>query len=275
MFVAKALADDRALDLPFSPAFIKLLRGDAVTLQDWKHVDAAAASAIARLDELRAERECAVDKSSIDAKIAGLMMTCQVPGCSEAMRAGRLDAETDLSGNNISAFLHGLVEDVLVQGTAVAVDNFRRGYSRVGDLRGWSWLTVAELRELMGGSEGTDADWRPATVLAHVTLRKYTPTSPPLEAFLHVISNFDKAQRRSFLRFLTGAPRLPAGGWGALSPRLTIVRADPAPGCSADDPLPTVSACHSYLKLPPYSNEETLRRKLLYSMSEGIEFAFD
>lgn len=41
---------------------------------------------------------------------------------------------------------------------------------------------------------------------------------------LDIMSEFTPEEQRAFLRFVTGAPRLPPGGLAALSPKLTIVR---------------------------------------------------
>ena len=41
---------------------------------------------------------------------------------------------------------------------------------------------------------------------------------------LEIIQEFEYAQRRAFLQFVTGAPRLPPGGLASLNPKLTIVR---------------------------------------------------
>lgn len=41
--------------------------------------------------------------------------------------------------------------------------------------------------------------------------------------FLEIIQEFDARQRKAFLLFVTGAPRLPPGGLAALKPKLTIV----------------------------------------------------
>jgi E3 ubiquitin-protein ligase TRIP12 len=38
------------------------------------------------------------------------------------------------------------------------------------------------------------------------------------------MGEFTPEEQRSFLQFVTGAPRLPPGGLAALSPKLTIVR---------------------------------------------------
>jgi hypothetical protein len=41
---------------------------------------------------------------------------------------------------------------------------------------------------------------------------------------LEIIRDFDHGQRRAFLQFVTGTPRLPPGGLASLNPKLTIVR---------------------------------------------------
>lgn len=42
--------------------------------------------------------------------------------------------------------------------------------------------------------------------------------------FLEVIQEFDYEQQKAFVKFVTGAPRLPIGGLASLNPKLTIVR---------------------------------------------------
>ena len=41
---------------------------------------------------------------------------------------------------------------------------------------------------------------------------------------LEIMGEFNSEQQRAFLRFVTGAPKLPSGGLAALNPKLTIVR---------------------------------------------------
>jgi len=41
---------------------------------------------------------------------------------------------------------------------------------------------------------------------------------------LEIIQEFGCDERRAFLQFVTGAPRLPPGGLAALNPKMTIVR---------------------------------------------------
>jgi E3 ubiquitin-protein ligase TRIP12 len=97
-----------------------------------------------------------------------------------------------------------------------------------------------------------------------------------VQYLLTVMSELGPDDKRLFLRFITGSPRLPIGGFAGLSPKLTIVKASTAPGTHQDEKLPTCSTCQVYLKLPPYTSIDILREKLLFAIREGQEhFAMD
>ena len=76
-------------------------------------------------------------------------------------------------------------------------------------------------------------------------------------------------QRRDFLQFVTGSPKLPIGGFKALSPQLTVVCKTVDNGKKPDDYLPSVMTCVNYLKVPQYSGEEIMRRRFEVAMAEG------
>ncbi len=48
--------------------------------------------------------------------------------------------------------------------------------------------------------------------------------SRAVKFLLEVLSGMTAEERRQFLQFVTGSPRLPIGGFKALNPRMTIVR---------------------------------------------------
>ena len=63
-----------------------------------------------------------------------------------------------------------------------------------------------------------------ATVVEHLKFdHGYTRSSRAVGFLLEVICEFDDATLATFLKFVTGSPRLPVGGLARLSPRLTIV----------------------------------------------------
>ncbi|MCO5580941.1 hypothetical protein L7F22_034815 [Adiantum nelumboides] len=131
--------------------------------------------------------------------------------------------------------------------------------------------------------------WTADSLVEHIKFdHGYTASSPPIRHLLEIMGEFTPEQQHAFLRFVTGAPRLPSGGLAALNPKLTIVRKHPTgvsgttavlgstpPGTSAlgtplaDGDLPSVMTCANYLKLPPYSCKEVMRERLLFAISEG------
>jgi E3 ubiquitin-protein ligase TRIP12 len=98
----------------------------------------------------------------------------------------------------------------------------------------------------------------------------YSQGSQTFNNFLEVLSEFTEDQKREFLMFTIGAPRLPLGGLKNLSPKLTVVKKHPHnESQSSDSILPSVMTCQNYIKLPDYSSKEVLRKKLLVAMKEG------
>ena len=83
------------------------------------------------------------------------------------------------------------------------------------------------------------------------------------------MSNFDVQQRRAFLQFITGSPKLPLGGFRALKPKLTVVLKHAESGLTPDEYLPSVMTCANYLKLPKYSSKEIMQQRITQAMHEG------
>lgn len=83
------------------------------------------------------------------------------------------------------------------------------------------------------------------------------------------MSEMNDEERREFLQFTTGSPRLPIGGWKALRPVFTVVRKSSEAPLTADSYLPSVMTCANYLKMPDYSSKEIMRERLRVSMKEG------
>ena len=76
---------------------------------------------------------------------------------------------------------------------------------------------------------------------------------------------------------MTGSPRLPNGGFGAMDPKFTVVLKKPVAPTGTkiilsqemmnspkyiDEILPSVMTCQNYIKLPGYTNYDILKQKL-------------
>jgi E3 ubiquitin-protein ligase TRIP12 len=115
----------------------------------------------------------------------------------------------------------------------------------------------------------------------------YNLDSKSVRNLLATMSEFDAQERRDFLQFITGSPKLPIGGkfsthsmtnihhtntstgFKALTPMFTVVCKPSEPPFTSDDYLPSVMTCVNYLKMPDYSTVEILREKLSVAIREG------
>lgn len=116
----------------------------------------------------------------------------------------------------------------------------------------------------------------------------FTMESTSFKNLLTILSEMNEDERREFLQFTTGSPRLPIGGkmihflstltrklmhaivgWKAMRPVFTVVCKTAESPLSPDDYLPSVMTCANYLKMPDYSSKEKMRTRLLTSMREG------
>jgi E3 ubiquitin-protein ligase TRIP12 len=110
--------------------------------------------------------------------------------------------------------------------------------------------------------------------------------SPSVRNLLQTMSEFTPTQRRDFLQFITGSPKLPIGGtcpepvfiqfvliaplgFKSLTPMFTVVCKPSEPPYTSDDYLPSVMTCVNYLKMPDYSTVDVLRKKLSVAIREG------
>merc|ERR1712032_36990 len=90
------------------------------------------------------------------------------------------------------------------------------------------------------------------------------------QGLLQVMLEMNKLEKKSFLQFTTGSPRLPLGGFKNLSPKLTVVSKKMTnENDSPNGSLPTVMTCQKNMKIPNYSNVEILKEKLFFAMYEG------
>lgn len=128
-------------------------------------------------------------------------------------------------------------------------------------------MTYSELVSLFGKAE---EDWSYATLSDTIRAdHGFTMESEPVKHLLEILSNLSLAEKRQFLQFTTGSPRLPIGGWKALRPIFTVVRKIPEEPLSADDYLPSVMTCANYFKMPAYTTKEIMLTRLVTSMKEG------
>jgi E3 ubiquitin-protein ligase TRIP12 len=170
-----------------------------------------------------------------------------------------------LNVENLEEYVHHVVEATVKSGIARQMEAFKSGFNEVFPLNKLQVFSEDELDRLLCGEQDT---WDFGKLVDHIKFdHGYTSSSPPVINLLEIIQEFGSHQRRAFLQFITGSPRLPPGGLAALNPKFTVVRKHNSN--DADSDLPSVMTCANYLKLPPYSSKEKMREKLIYAITEG------
>ena len=286
-FVARALLDSRIIDFNFNPIFLKLIQflnrktlqahttpkqsRKFATLSNLHLVDPELARSLEHLQKYIKvyERTPASQKRDLridDATIEDLGLYFVLPGYPnyELIPNGR---EVQVDHTNLEAYIHKVVDATLFTGVISQTKAFMEGFSKVFPINSLIIFSYKELVELFGNAE---EDWSFDALSSAINANHgYNKESEGIKNLISVLVEFDKEEKRQFLQFLTGSPRLPIGGFKSLRPELTVVRKMAEDGLKDDDYLPSVMTCANYLKLPNYSSKDVMKRKLLQAISEG------
>jgi len=101
-------------------------------------------------------------------------------------------------------FLHSTIQ--------LQVNSFKAGFNSVFPIQSLNYFKTHEIEILYCG-DSLDTPWNLVDLQAHVIPSYgYTNKSKPYCDFLELLRAFNKDERRSFVRFTTGSPRLPYGG---------------------------------------------------------------
>ncbi|KAJ1387674.1 HECT, E3 ligase catalytic domain [Sesbania bispinosa] len=273
--VAKALQDGRVLDLHFSKAFYKLILGKELSLYDIESLDPGLGRVLLEFQALVNRKkylesvcggnsELEYGLSFRDTRIEDLCLDFTLPGYPDIVLASGSD-HSMVNMRNLEDYVSLIVDATVRSGISRQVEAFKSGFNQVFPIDHLQIFNEEELERILCGEHDS---WAIIELADHIKFdHGYTASSPPIVNLLEIIREFDHDQRRAFLQFVTGTPRLPPGGLASLNPKLTIVRKH----CSnrAETDLPSVMTCANYLKLPPYSSKEKMKEKLLYAITEG------
>ena len=252
-FLARALLDNRIVDMHLSTSFCQLLCGQQLTLDDVKDADPG----LKLLMELKGE------------EIEAVCQTMSWEG--RDLIAGGCDI--DVNDTNIDDFRIRAASFVLFDGIKDQMAVFRTGFEEACPLDSLHALTAQELCVQLTGDGSVD--W----TLGHLRnmiepKHGYTIESPAFLMFLDVLVEMSDDERKNFVWWATGSPRLPPGGLEKLSPhKLSVVlKTDGDQHC--DDIMLSVNVCNKAIKLPAYTTKEILRQRLSAAINtkEAREF---
>lgn len=246
---AKAYQMECMISLRFHPAFIKLLRGKLITVEE---VDSVLANSLSYPEGL------------ID-------LPFTYPGFPEI--------ELKPNGSAIMTNQQNVQEyiDLVKEFTCSPVHYrnivaaFLDGFQKVVCLKAFDLFSEGEFISLLSGS-GVDITSK--DLFSFVKIGSgYQSHSPQISWLFEFILEMTDNERKDFIRFITGFPHLPIGGLAELHPPLTIGVHFVENGLDDTD-LPSALTCGNYLKIPKYSSKAILKEKMRIAMTEGQEAFF-
>ncbi|KAG2450258.1 hypothetical protein HYH02_004769 [Chlamydomonas schloesseri] len=293
--LAKALQDNRLLDLPLSHVFFAAALGSPLDMWDISRLDPGLGATLARLHAALAAHRAGGGAGPLlvdGVPLEDLCITFVLPGQPDyPLRPGGGEVVVSTPAQ-LAEYIGAVTDATLGSGIAAQMGAFREGFNEVFSLSTVSIFNEDEIEVLLCGS---GERWTLQALSEAIKFdHGYTANSQPVKYLLEILSELDAADQRAFLRFVTGCPRLPPGGLTALQPRLTVVRKHPSGGegpsngptpvgsfqevglggaaaalCAADADLPSVMTCANYIKLPPYSSKAVMAARLMYAIREG------
>ncbi|KAF4913168.1 putative ubiquitin fusion degradation protein [Colletotrichum fructicola] len=285
-FVARSMIDSRIIDLNFNPTFFRIGDSSAApgvkpSLGAVKVVDPGLARSLKTIKKFAlAKKEIDEDPSRTPAqkvadteditidgvKLDDLCLDFTLPGYPEIelMHNG---AQIRVTIDNVDSYLERVIDMTLGTGVRRQVDAFRTGFSQVFPYSALSAFTPDELVTLFGRVE---EDWSLETLMDSIKAdHGYNMDSKSVKNLLQTMSELTPAERRDFLQFTTGSPKLPIGGFKSLTPMFTVVCKPSEAPYTSDDYLPSVMTCVNYLKLPDYTSINVMRKQLSTAIKEG------
>jgi E3 ubiquitin-protein ligase TRIP12 len=283
-FVARSMIDSRIIDINFNPIFFRIGEGSSgvrPSLGAVKVVDPGLANSLKHIkkfalakkaideDPNRAAAQKVADTENIvvdNGTLEDLALDFTLPGYPEIELVPN-GSHTPVTIYNVESYLDKVIDMTLGCGVKRQVDAFRTGFSQVFPYSALSAFTPDELVALFGR---VDEDWSLETLMDSIKAdHGFNMDSRSVRNLLQIMSELTPAQRRDFLQFTTGSPKLPIGGFKSLTPMFTVVCKPSEPPYTSDDYLPSVMTCVNYLKLPDYTSIEAMKRQLFTATREG------
>ncbi|KAJ5237508.1 hypothetical protein N7489_007599 [Penicillium chrysogenum] len=283
-FVARSMLDSRIIDISFNPAFFRIadtLSSVAPSLGTVKLVDQDLAKSLFMLKEFVDAKNAVEANRSLSpahkieavqnitvhgAHVDDLGLDFTLPGypAIELIPGG---TDVPLTIENVDIYIERVIDMTLGSGVRRQVDAFRAGFSQVFPFSSLRAFTPSELVMLFGQAE---EDWSIETLMDSIKAdHGFNMDSRSVRNLLQTMSELDHQQRRDFLQFVTGSPKLPIGGFKSLTPIFTVVCRPSEHPYTPDDYLPSVMTCVNYLKLPDYSDLDVLKKRLSVAIKEG------
>ncbi|CAH0474396.1 unnamed protein product [Peronospora belbahrii] len=256
--LAKAVYENILVEPQFAAFFLNKLLGKFNYIDDLNSLDPELYTSLMRLKHYDGNVEDLALTFSVSEMEFGEVVTRNlVPD----------GANVPVTNENRIRYIHLMANYKLNVLSSIESAAFLKGFR---DLIPGTWIQMfapAELQMLIGGTAtNIDIDdWERHTQYGG----GYHPSQRVIQWFWEIVRrDFTMEDRAALLKFITSCSRQPLLGFSRLAPQICIhqVRVE------GDDRLPSSATCMNLLKLPAYSNKESMRKKLLYAIRSNAGF---
>ena len=280
--LGRAIYDDRLIDIPLNKVFWDLVLEKPILFKNIKIIDSYLYKTLSDFVNLINEKKEYVKNNNIQklencnfddiilfnrCKLSSLDIYFTFPGYDniELKPQGK---EILLTMNNIEEYVKLIYDFIFYRGVDKIIKSFKEGFNMNFNINKLKCFSSSEIEGYI--SDSLDIKWDQNILFENIIPEHgYTNQSKIFNYLIKFMINLDKNQRRQFLVFSTGCPRLPIGGFKNLYPKLTVVQKYCEENSNPDDYLPTVMTCQNYLKIPEYSSYKIFENKMLLAMKEG------
>ncbi|CAG8736555.1 2580_t:CDS:2 [Dentiscutata erythropus] len=257
-FVAKAIVDGRVVDLPFNKAFIDLLlhpghitskisRDDDLLLiiESIKSVYPTFGKTLENLYSMQK-----LDES--------LCIPYDIPiGRSTKTQRNEIEHGIDVqyvTKENFRDYILICRDWIFERGVQKQIESFKEGFNRVFPFEFMREYSTTEFAQLILFQ--VDEDWSIEMLRKHVKPLD-SSSNYEVDKVVEIMSEFNCEEKKKFLRFVTGSPKLPIGGFEAL--QLKISTRD------EENSYPQGRTCFNSFMIPRNNNKLELTKKIKVS----------
>ncbi|KAH9287078.1 E3 ubiquitin-protein ligase UPL3 [Echinococcus granulosus] len=295
--LAKCLQDQRRMDLHFSTSFLKLLMDHGKTetsdlarrLEDFMEIYPEQGKffllCLKYLNCAKTTASTPEDREQLEvkyfsSKLSDLCLTMEFPSITTkfGQSSFRLEDRYDwdnpesriqpqqhieeakvIDYENLEIYIKRSIDFAMNKGIEKQIKALRDGFNLVFPLETLAIFTPDELSQLISGDMSPNKWTYEEMLAAFEPVAGYTRQSPTYLMLLDVLLDFTGLERKCFVKFVTGSPNLPPGGFRNLHPKIKVAKKD----AGTSGPYPSVNTCMHYLKLPEYDTAVQLKEKLL------------
>jgi len=263
-----ALRCEIQLSLNLAPIVWKKLVGLPVHVGDLEAVDKTTVDFLFRMERMMVEKKIHPSDDSqlsegfleelFEQEFQVNKFTCTLSDGSQAelLPGG---AQKPLTNANRSQWITLVVYKRLHEADA-QISALRSGLASVVPLDILSVLTPEELEQCICGRPDFKVDILRSIVVYEGKVKE---EDAHIRFFWDTMNELNPSQKSQFLRFVWARSRLPA-----LSPdvKFTIMEPDPKDIAQPDMRMPHSSTCFFKLRIPPYTNKDVLKKRLLFAI---------